>query len=185
MNIKKELKIIYLSAGIFFIILVFLVVFPLLNSIENSYSDEIKTRNDLANYKNQEKKYTELVGQYSNINTTFDNLFIDKGAPIEIIEFWEKIASADGVSIEISANGIPGQSANGWNYMSFKISLGGSFNNITKVLERIEKEPYLGEISKISMQKNSKENQAIKDKSQEKQSIGEVKADLFINVYAK
>ena len=185
MNIKKELKIIYLSAGIFFIILIFLVTFPLLKSIENSYSDEIKTRNDMVNYKNQEKKYTEFVGQYSNINTTFDDLFIDKGAPIEIIEFWEKIASEDGVSIEILANGIPGQSANGWNYMSFTIRLGGSFKNITKVLEKIEKEPYLGEISKIAIQKNFKINQVNQDKSKEDQVIGEVKANLFINVYVK
>lgn len=152
MNIKK----IYLIIGIIVIInliLIIFIIFPLIDDIEKASKDLVLRKSEIYLLEQREKNLENLKEIY-NFNQKnlekIDTSFIDSDTPIGFIGFLEKIAANSQVKIETSLTEGESSLENG---LYFSVSLGSSFHDFLKFLEKLENGPYLVEISRLNIRK--------------------------------
>jgi hypothetical protein len=108
------------------------------------------------------KDYENFIDNYSFYEPVFEkieNSFVDKKAPIEFIEFLEKEANDANLSIKIFSLVVDNsEKKENWTPIGFQILLEGNFSNGLRFLERIERCPWLVEISQLNVEKNSENN---------------------------
>ncbi len=175
MNSKKKIIIICVISGFASLALIFFVIFPMIGEIKKDFDEfafmKIKLSEDGRESSSSLKDFYDLIKpDFEKI----DNLFIESEAPVELIEFWEKIAQDSKVSIDISAINFKKEEAGLWSYIDFRMNLKGDFPDILRFVEKIETGLYLAEITNLSIEKNVKDAK----------STGAV-ANLSIKVFSK
>jgi len=148
------MKKIYLIVGttvIITLILIIFIVFPLIGNIKNISKDLVSQKSEIflleqreGNLKNLKKIYNSNQKNFEKIDTSF----INSNTPIGFISFLEKIAANSQADIEISLTGGKSSFENG---LSFSVSLGSSFPNFLKFLEKLENGPYLVKVSSLNI----------------------------------
>lgn len=155
----KKIILISIVFGLITLSLVFIGIFPLFQEIKKSSEALIALRAELTLLQDRDKKIEQLKRSYKELEPSLekiDKLFFDPETPIDLIEFWEKLASSSGLSIKISPVSLKTLESDPWNSIGFQLSLTGltgSFSNFMKFLEKIERGPYLIEIQNLSIQK--------------------------------
>lgn len=148
------MKKIYLVIGTIIIInliLIIFIVFPLINNIKNISKDLVSQKSEIflleqreGNLKNLKEIYNFNQKNFEKIDTSF----VDLNTPIGFISFLEKIAANSQAGIEISLTEGKSSFENG---LSFSVSLGSSFPNFLKFLEKLENGPYLIKVSSLNI----------------------------------
>lgn len=143
-----------------------------------------KTSEELVNLKKELILFQSKAGELEQFKKTYqelepdlkriDSLFVDPEVPIELIKFWENIASDSGLLIEISPAFIKPGETEPWKPMGFQLVLTGSPKNFLKFIEKIETGPYLTEVQSLVITKQEKEVEG-----------GDVKATLLTKAFIK
>jgi hypothetical protein len=174
-------KKIYLPLLIFlaldFLLLIFLI-FPFFNKIKEDSKEIIIQRDKLFSLsaeKEEFEKNKESIRKIRNDLAKFDNLFINPKLPLIFIDFLEKEAAENQLSIEISPLLIPSSKNEPWPSLSFQIKNEGSFPNFLKFLTRIENGPYLLEVTDLKLERVSEKELKTK----------KIKAIFTIRIFTK
>lgn len=156
---KKE---IYITASVFFLVSLFLVLFflyPTFNDITKESQNLVSQENSVILLEkefdetgNFQKNYMEYQPNLQKI----ENLFIDSQNPVAFIKFLEKTASDFGLVLEISS---PFFTKEGdVSFANFQISVTGGFSGILKFTKALEYGPYLVRIQNLDINNNTGPN---------------------------
>ncbi len=166
--------------GLFFALLIFLVILPLFSMIQKNAKDLVDSKRETVSLVSEIENLGTLVKQYQEYEADFnkiDSLFVNSEIPIDFIRFLEKLATDSKVSAKISlgqARGGSGSQEQPWASLYFQLSTESTFLNLSRFLEKLENAPYLIEIQNLSINKLGG-----------KESSKNVSANLLIKVFAK
>lgn len=152
----KKTILISIIFGLITIALIFVGISPLLQGIKKNSETLIALKAELTLSQERAGKIEQLKKDYKELEPDLekiDKLFVNPETPIDLIEFWEKMASISNLSIEISPVSLKSFQDEAWNSMGFQLRLTGSFPNFRKFLEKIETGPYLIELQNLSVKK--------------------------------
>lgn len=162
MTLKFDKK--YISS-VFFIglslILIFLVVFPLINKIKENSQQLIKGKEEKVSFAEEKKNLHDFRNVYEKISPDLEKsggLFFTEETPteFEFINFLEKTAADCGVSIKISSVASKQDGGNSSSLLTSNLNISGSFNGLFKFIEKLENGFYLIEIEDLNIRKTAK-----------------------------
>jgi len=163
---KKKLYLIVFLFVLVFGILLRVGVFPLINKIENNSNLLKFQRKALSVFENQVesfKAFQKDLPSYKATLENLENLFITEDAPIEFLEFLEREAENFNLTIKISPAKVTQRKDDLWKAVGFSVSGGGKFQDCLKFLERVEKGPFLVEISQLNIEKILERSSVLKE----------------------
>lgn len=170
-------KLIISSAIFIFFALIFLfaAVFPLFGAIKNNSQELLEQKKIIADRNAQEKNLEE----FKQFSAFFDenlkkveNLFIDYNLPVQFIRFLEDNARIGNLLITIVPSAGGSLEENKWSFLSFQVTVFGSFADFLKFLEKLENSLYLVQVQNLNI-------------SMDKGGSDKITADLSIRVFAR
>jgi len=154
---KSARQKIYLTSvlfGILFLLLIIFGILPSLGKVKKSSQELSFQKSTLNLFQSQledlrdfQKKFTS----YQSLLAKLENSFVVKEAPIRFIEFLEKEAKSSDISLEIVPLNLKPSEVDLWFPLGFSLSFGGSFPDCLRFLERLERGPFLVEISQLNI----------------------------------
>ena len=180
MKNRQKIHFILGISGLFFALLIFLVILPLFSTIQKNARDLLDSKKETVSLVSEIENLGALTKQYQEYEPDFNkinSLFVNSEIPIDFIRFLEKLAVDSRVSAEISlGSGTGGSSSQEqpWPSLYFQLSTESTFLNLSRFLEKIENSPYLTEIQNLSINKTGGQ-----------ESAKNVSADFLIKVFAK
>jgi Tfp pilus assembly protein PilO len=158
---NKKILIASIIFGLIALLLICFVISPLLRGIKEDSEEIVALKKDLILFQNKINNFEEAKESYENMKSStekIERLFIDPSIPIDLIEFWERIARESEVSIDISPVFLKSSETDPWNSISFQLTLTGSSPNFLEFLEKIETSPHLIEIQNLNVKKTKTES---------------------------
>lgn len=176
---KQNITTILIIFGIVFLLLIFLIIFPLFNKIKQESDNLIAQKRMLAEFNNRAENLKNFQATYQTYQANLekiDQLFINPEEPINFIEFLEKEASDSQLSIKISSLSLKEVKGDFWSSMNFKLALVGSFSHFLEFLNKLETSFYLIDTLNLNLNRLT-----------EKEGFpeGNVSATLLIKVYTQ
>lgn len=176
---KNSIKTIIFFGAIYFGLI--FSIYYLIEKIENDKKEFLSIREEILSLREKE---SFLLDFKSTINRIFpdlikiDNLFVLQKDPISFLNFLEKISSENNVKLEIKSSSI--KEENEISYLIFTLDLTSSYPNFFKFLTKLEKGPYMVQITKVAISR-------IEEKSAEKEGAkeGDIKVNLNFQVPIK
>jgi len=185
MNLQKKIKIgLAVFLGIGFLLLTF-VIYPLFEEIKKSSEELLLARQELAFIEEKTKQAPLLKEKFLAFKSDLEKiqkLFVDPEAPINFLQFLEKTAKNCNVVIDISLLPTREKEVVFFPFLSFRLSLIGSFPNCMKFLEKLEMAPYLIEIKDLTTRRLTEDQ--LKSEKYKEFSLGDVEFYLLIKVFA-
>ena len=175
--------VIILLAGI--LLFVFLIL-PIYKNIKGGVQELIVQKQKLMSLEEKTRNVEDFKKNHSEIEQQLgkaEDLFINSEAPVEFISFLQQMAQNYHLLIEIGPSEPFETKTEPWLYINFHITIHSSFPNFLRFLEKLESSPYLIETKSLSLERLTE-----RDLTAEKLaefSLGDVKAGLLIDVYAK
>jgi len=185
MNPKKKIIILSIIFGAVTIFLVAFVIIPLFMKIERNMAELINIKKELVMPEEQTGKFEQFKNAYKEMEPDLDRidqLFVDPEVPINLIEFWEKIADDYDLSITISPIFLKPGKNDPWDSIEFQIRLTGSFLDFSKFLEKTESGFYLIEAQSLVLNKSEEKTTEENDLAGYKEAV---KANLLVKVFTK
>ena len=154
------------------------LIFPLWSNVESKSSQLKQKQKKLAEVEAQNRRLNNLQQTLQKREEDFkalDNLFINKEAPVQFLEFLEDTAADSNVEIDISPSA-GNKSDEPWPPTFFKVEGVGDFEDCIKFATKLEYLPYLVEVQSLNLEKKveTKENE---------EKIQKTKINLSIKVY--
>ena len=175
---NKKIILFLLIFGI--VVLIFLIYF-LFNQIKEESRNLTLQKNRLAELEIRAenlKKFQETRNVYQPNLEKIKKLFINPAEPINLIEFLEKEAQLNHLSLEITPLSRAEAEKLG-PFMNFSLKLTGFFPDFLKFLERIESNTgFLIEIQQLSIKR-------VVEKEKELEKEKGIEATLLIKVYSQ
>jgi len=156
MNSIKQIILISVGFGIILLLIVAFVICPLFEGIGTASSDFILAKKELSLSESELEKSEQFKGAYAKLETDLNKisqLFANPEVPIDLIEFWEKLAGQSQLSIDIAPVSLAAKKEDVWGFLGFRINLEGSFQDFLKFLQKTESGPYLSEVQNLSVKK--------------------------------
>jgi hypothetical protein len=186
MNLKSRLAILIVSLAILITAIIFFVIVPLANSINNIgmsiRTERLKVASDNGRIL-KARQFKEFVkNEEANFKKT-QSVLLDSKIPANFLDFvhYLKSSSSDAnVSVEFS----PSVSQSGSETIGIGMVVDGDINSTMLFVKKMETGQYLTEIKNFSL--NKKAN--IKKLGDEENQIGQenkVTANIFLEVYIK
>ena len=97
-----------------------------------------------------------------------------------MIEFFEDESSKSGLTMNISPISSKKIDDDLWEFVSFRLSVYGPYNNFMKFFRKIESSQFLIEIQDLSINKLSE-----REAEEHKASLTDIKANINLRVFAK
>ncbi|MBU3942424.1 hypothetical protein KKA24_00395 [Patescibacteria group bacterium] len=184
MSIKKKIISFLVACLILSLILVFLFVYPTLGTIKKNLSELINIKKEIIIINNKKGEISETgdscVLKLSDLDRS-QNVFANLDVPVGLIEFFEDGASKNNLSINISPISSKKIDDDLWDFVSFRLSLFGSYGNFMKFFEKMETSQFLIEIQDISIKKLTESEV----KENEGTSLKDIRANINLRVFAK
>lgn len=189
MESKKKIIIVSLVFGATTLALILIITFPLFTKIKKNSQELITIKKELILLQSQIEKSGQLKEFYKSLEgdlEKIDELFVDPGAPVDLIGFWRKTAQDSGLLIsddDIQPISIGNTETDPWNSMGFKITLTGSFPDFLRFLQKIEMGFYLVEIQSLTVRVLTEND--LKLEKYEQHSLSDIRIALAIKIYTK
>ncbi|MFH1780648.1 MAG: type 4a pilus biogenesis protein PilO [Candidatus Nealsonbacteria bacterium] len=145
------------------VLIIFLIgcfIRPLFLSIKKNSAALIIQKATLAEREKKNENFKEFQSTYETYRLNLDKidqLFIDREEPIEFIEFLEKEAGRNKLSIDLTPLSLRAVAEDVWPSINFQVAAAGSFQNFLKFLDKIESSPHLIVLSDFSLNKPAKD----------------------------
>ncbi|RLC40360.1 MAG: hypothetical protein DRH33_00110 [Candidatus Nealsonbacteria bacterium] len=163
---KKKLYLTVFFFTLLFGILLRMGVFPVITEIERSTELLKFQKKALGRFESRVESFKTFQKDFPLYQPTLDkleDLFVAEDAPIRFLEFLEKEARDFDLSIKISPFKISQKKEDPWEVVGFSVVFWGKFQDCLRFLERVEKGPFLVEISQLSVEKISEASSALKE----------------------
>lgn len=186
MTEKKKSNISLILFALFSIFFFSFLIYPLFKDIKKISQELISKKEKIVFLEGKIKNILEFRENYKERKENLEKierLFVKAEVPIEFINFLEKTAQDSQISIKISFTQIPISSKDPWSSIFFQITSIGSFPNFLKFFEKIESGQYLIEVQNLNISRLTESE--LKSKELEGFSLGDVKTNLSLKVYAK
>lgn len=185
MNFKKKINlsiIILIILGLALIYLLFFL-FSGISNVSNQITSEKQNFLLLEKRAQNSEAFRKFHENEEENFKKLDEIFIDPETP-EFINFLEKILRESGFSsFKISPSSLMKDSKDNWSSIVFQINVAGPSSNFQKFLEKLESSQYLIEVRKLNVIRLTETE--LKTEEFENLTLGDIKADLSIKVYAK
>jgi len=170
----RELKKFYILVIFFALINSFLIylIFFLFRLINNNSQVLLKNKEKISILAKESEDFEKIKVFYQNHQEDFkkiENMFIDSEAPIDFISFLEKTAQDCQLQLKINSLIKNQEKEKNLSFLSFQISIQGSFSNFLKFIDKIENGPYLIDTVDLSVQSAKEENLENKEFQKENQ----------------
>lgn len=166
---------------IIYLILGGVIVFPLIQGIQENSKELSLQREKLATLTKQEQGLIGFKKAYQELEPDLKEAkqhFIDSEAPVDFLDFLENTASSSNISLEVSSAQYNPESEQQKAFFLFNMSTIGPFPQVLEFTEKLENSPYLVRIQDLMINRISEKETASEMKK-------EVKATLSIKVYAQ
>lgn len=186
-DFKKQMIMVLAGLLAMVIALIFIFLFFFLKGIKEASADLVNIKKELVLFQSKLSGEDDISKDYQKIQPDLpkiENSFVNPEVPVELIKFWEKTASDSGIYINIvpiSSSGDDKDKKYSWDFISFRLNLLGSFEDLLRFLERIEAGPYLIEIKDLSIQKLNSSD--LTSKEYPGLSLNDVRAVLTLKVF--
>ena len=167
-------------------LLLFSIVFPLLQEVKLNSQELRHQKKMLAALQQQLDGLASLKKDYLALGqdlARIEELFVDKEAPIDFIEFLERQAQGLDLALEILPLRLQASQDDFWQPLGFQILVAGSFPSCLKFLEKLEASPFLLRFESIDINRFSKRE--IQYSKIEGLVPGDVSLILNLRVFAK
>lgn len=134
-------------------------IYPLARSIEANAQENFILKQKLVSLQSQSRAFLPLKADYEKLIPFFNKvelLFVDGSAPLDFIEFLEKIGRDSDVSLEISPSSSLKKDVP-WTSVDFRLTLLGPFPKCLQFLAKLENSPYLIEIQDFTARRLGQE----------------------------
>jgi hypothetical protein len=154
----------YISIGgliTVFVVLIVLVVFPIIQSIEEDarrLHEKKKAQTTLLEERETFKSFEDIYVEIEPNLKKIDEMFVDSEVPISFIDFLEKTAQESNVFIEISSVSQQKDKDNSRLYSVFQLEVLGSFSDFMVFLRKLENAIYLIEINGLTINRMGEES---------------------------
>lgn len=185
MNPKQK---IYLTLSIILAIYLltgFLIISPLISKIKYSSLAFIEKKETLEILEKEQIEFNLLKEQYKRIKpelTRIDQSLLNSEKTLDFIVALENIAEKANNNYEIKVTQLQKEPKEKFSFLTFQISLWGSFPNLIKFLVYLENVPYWVETDQIQIRPVGQEEIGIK-KGAVNLSAGDVATNLIVKVY--
>lgn len=156
MSSAKQIILISVGFGIILLLIVAFVICPLFQGIGAASNDFILAKKELSLSESELEKSEQFKDTYAKLESDLNKisqLFANPEVPIDLIEFWEKLAGQFNLSIDIAPVSLTAKQGDVWGSLGFRINLEGSFSDFLKFLQKTESGPYLSEVQNLSVKK--------------------------------
>jgi len=163
-------------------VLICLGIYPLYKTVDGGLNKlaTLKKEASLAGGEwEKERKTQEAVEALNKGVEKVNSIFINPDVPIDFIQFLEKTAAGNNLSIIISPVSFSKDEDDVWRSIGFQVSLAGSFFGCEEFLKKAEYSHYLLEMENASMQKSVSSSGNLNNATEE------VSAALTIKVFFK
>jgi len=159
MNPKKEISIIAALCSIITIFVVVFGIWPIFEKVRENSQTLIETERemDMLDVKSENFEESEDSFFALEINKDLAEFFIDPDIDNNFIEFLEGLAQDLSVPIEVSRYTFKKQEGDIWFPHGYKISCSGPFQNILRMVGKLETSPYLIEINSLEIRRTADE----------------------------
>lgn len=131
-------------------ILVFLII-PFTGNVSASSEKLEELKGQIAQMAADEKSiqyFQNIIAGKSKDMNRISEVFIDRTTPIAFIEFLESIG---GDTLDVAPGAIKKESNFPWDFLEFRITMSGSYEDLFLFLQRLEHSPYLVEVKTMSL----------------------------------
>jgi len=186
MNAKKQ---IILFSGVCLaisLILIFSFIAPLIIGIKNSSLELIDIEKELSIIHEKAggiNDTKEICDAISPDLERSENLFVNLEVPVSLMEFLENNADNLSLSVKTSPVFLKEVKDDIWDFVGFRLTITGSYDNFMRFIEKIESAPFLTEIQELSARTLTSSELGID--GYEAFSLGDVSASLTIKVFGK
>jgi hypothetical protein len=180
---------IYLSLSIFLLSVFLLIffIFSLFQGIKKQSQNLLTLRQKMVEKEAELKNIQNLKSTEKEINPALEKvekIFFNEEAPIDFINFLERISQDCQISIEKISPILPQKKATSTlSEVDFQIAGFSTFKNAVCFLEKLEFGPYLIQISNLNLSKLTEEE--LKAKNFQGFSLNDVKLNIVFRVYTK
>ncbi len=187
-KVKETRNKIILLSFLFGILSVFLVVFfvyPLFKDINDNLENIKREKKEVIFSKKEASDFHKLREAYKKTKESLDKinkLFVNYDVPVNLIQFLEKTADKNQLSINISPSIERGRQAQKkgkdkfWRSVNFRLTLTGQFPLFLNFLEEIELGPYLLTVDNLTISRLIKKGNI---------ETNNVKVNLLLSAFAK
>ena len=187
MTANRKIIIISIIFCLISIALIGLGIYPLFRGLNKASQELSAVKRSASSLEERAKYYDEAQIAYKKLEPDLeklDHIFINPEFPVNIIEFWEKIALDTGASVEkISPFAIKNSDQDPWEAIGFQINIVDSFPKIWQFLDKIENSDYVVEIQDFFAKAITEDD--LRFGTSQEWEIGEVSASLTIKVFTK
>jgi len=184
MSIKKKITLILASSTILSLILILFFAYSILGQTKKNISDLISIKKETIIINNKKGEISEnkndCVLRESDLSKS-QNVFASLDVPVRLIEFFENEASMANLFINISPISSKEIDDDLWEFVSFRLSLFGSYIDFMKFFEKLEASEFLVEIQDISIKRLTETE--VNEYSGT--SLNDVRANISLRVFAK
>jgi hypothetical protein len=176
--LKKKYLIIISFWTISFLLIIFLIVLPLITSIQSHAASIRREQNELLLLTAENQNIQNFKDRYQNQENVqkIKDFFAEPEVPIAFIVFLEEAAREAEITLEISP--LP-QGEKGIRVLRFFLRGKGSFLGFYNFLARLEEIPFLVDIETLDVRKEKRPGEQVFNEDTK------IEFSLSINVYAR
>lgn len=185
MTLKNKINLSIFILIVLNLCLILFLIYPLFKDIKTKASEVTSEKQKIAFLEERAKNLEKLKLKYEEIEPKLeklDKVFIDPNMPIGFINFIEEIYKNPDILVKNPAFSEKIQTES-WLILPYQVTFIGSFPNFLKFLEKLESSNFLIEVQNLNISRLT-ENE-LKSKDYEKFSVGDVKANISIKIYAQ
>jgi len=154
MSPKKQIVIFIISSILVSLGLIFFAILPTIRAIEKDAVKSNDILREIATILDRQKNLGDIEASCSVSDEDLlksESVLISADVPISLISFFEKEAEAANLAVDISPVSSEELEDDLWSFVSFRLSLTGSYVNFMRFFERVETAPFLIEIQNLSI----------------------------------
>lgn len=160
-DIKKKISLSLILSSLILILFIAFLIYPLFEEIKESFQIFTSQENIFIELRERTKNIKEFKYYYKNHKSDIekiDLLFVNQEEPVTFIKFLEIEAQKSQLFLQISSENLKKQENEPWSFISFQLTLNGSFSNFLKFLEKLESADYLIKIQTLNLIKKTEAN---------------------------
>ncbi len=186
MNAKKQIILFSGICLVISLILIFSFILPLVIGIKNSSSKLVGIKKELAIIHEKADGIGDVKATCNAISSDLErseSLFVNLEVPVSLIEYLENNADDLSLLVKTSPVFLKEVKDDIWDFVGFRLTITGSYNNFMRFIERIESAPFLIEIQDLSARILTGSELGVE--GYEAFRSGDVSASLTIKVFGK
>lgn len=151
-SVYNKASLLVVGAAIGMVVLGGFAVYFVVGGIVSDYQNILSQKEEIARITADENAVAEFAEQlevYAEEFQNLDQLFINAPQPLAFLDFLESLGS-----MNIAPGNPRKQKGDQWTSLDFRLSFGGSYEDVVRIIEKLEHAPFLVKVREVSLRGN-------------------------------